>query len=318
MTNFNTFPGADAFRAFCIAQGYREQINEGLWDWLTDNGYTQDTLSDKVGAAQLDGFDFSVLGASWSPADLFAASEVGVWYDPSDFSTMYQDSAGTIPVTAVGQVVGRINDKSGNGFHATQATTGNKPYLRQDANGMYNLQFDGLDDFMTTAAIDFSATDKMSVFAGVRKLSDATRGICVENGVGGSIGSFNLECPGTSATTVYGSLLSGSALTSVQAATFAAPITNIVSVLSDLSKATREQELLMRVNAALPTLTYANATNAGTGTFGNYPLYIGRRAGTSLPFNGHLYSLIVRGALSDAGQITSAESYVNSKTKAYA
>lgn len=50
--------------------------------------------------------------AVWSPLTLFAASEVGVWYDPSDFSTMFQDSAGTTPVTAVGQPVGLILDKS--------------------------------------------------------------------------------------------------------------------------------------------------------------------------------------------------------------
>jgi len=43
---------------------------------------------------------------------LFAAGEQGVWYDPSDFSTMFQDSAGTTPITAVEQPVGLILDKS--------------------------------------------------------------------------------------------------------------------------------------------------------------------------------------------------------------
>lgn len=43
---------------------------------------------------------------------LFAAGEQGAWYDPSDFSTMFQDGAGTTPVTAVGQSVGLILDKS--------------------------------------------------------------------------------------------------------------------------------------------------------------------------------------------------------------
>jgi hypothetical protein len=48
----------------------------------------------------------------WTPALLFADGEPGVWYDPSDFSTMFQDSAGTTPVTAVEQPVGLILDKS--------------------------------------------------------------------------------------------------------------------------------------------------------------------------------------------------------------
>ena len=43
---------------------------------------------------------------------LFAAGEVGAWYDPSDLSTMFQDSNGMTPVTADGQTVGLILDKS--------------------------------------------------------------------------------------------------------------------------------------------------------------------------------------------------------------
>ena len=48
----------------------------------------------------------------FSPASLFRNAEQGVWYDPSDFSTMFQDSAGTTPVTAVEQPVGLMLDKS--------------------------------------------------------------------------------------------------------------------------------------------------------------------------------------------------------------
>ena len=53
------------------------------------------------------------------------------------------------------------------------------------------------------------------------------------------------------------------------------------------------------------------------GNFGNYPFYIGARAGTSLFFNGNLYGLIIRGAASSSAQISNAESYMNSKTGAY-
>lgn len=70
----------------------------------------------------------------FSPASLFAAGEQGVWFDPSDFSTMFQDSAGTTPVTAVEQPVGRILDKSGRGNHATQFTSGNRPVLSARVN----------------------------------------------------------------------------------------------------------------------------------------------------------------------------------------
>lgn len=43
---------------------------------------------------------------------LFANGEQGFYQDPYDPSTMYQDAAGTVPVTGVGQPVGLILDKS--------------------------------------------------------------------------------------------------------------------------------------------------------------------------------------------------------------
>jgi len=65
---------------------------------------------------------------------LFGAGEQGAWYDTSDMSTLFQDSAGTVPVTAVEQPVGRILDKSGQGNHATQATTTKRPMLSRRVN----------------------------------------------------------------------------------------------------------------------------------------------------------------------------------------
>jgi hypothetical protein len=49
---------------------------------------------------------------AWTPANLFANSEPGVWFDPSDLTTLFQDLIGTIPVTATGQPVGLMLDKS--------------------------------------------------------------------------------------------------------------------------------------------------------------------------------------------------------------
>lgn len=43
---------------------------------------------------------------------LFASGEQGFFYDTNDLSTMFQDAAGTTPVTAVGQPVGLMLDKS--------------------------------------------------------------------------------------------------------------------------------------------------------------------------------------------------------------
>jgi len=81
---------------------------------------------------------------------LFARGEAGAWYDPSDIATMFQDSAGTV-AAAVGAPVGRINDKSGRGNHATQALAGSRPVLRSDSGRLY-LEFDGADDDLMSAS----------------------------------------------------------------------------------------------------------------------------------------------------------------------
>jgi len=50
----------------------------------------------------------------FTPSSLFAAGEQGAWYDPSDLTTLFQDSAGTTPVTLspMEQPVGLMLDKS--------------------------------------------------------------------------------------------------------------------------------------------------------------------------------------------------------------
>lgn len=48
------------------------------------------------------------------------------------FAYLYQDSAGSAPVTDYGQPCGRIADRSGRGFHATQSTAGERPTVIGD------------------------------------------------------------------------------------------------------------------------------------------------------------------------------------------
>ena len=56
---------------------------------------------------------FNENGTLWDyPFSLFSNNEQGAWYDPSDYSTLYQDAAGTTPVTAVEQPVRLMLDRS--------------------------------------------------------------------------------------------------------------------------------------------------------------------------------------------------------------
>lgn len=68
-----------------------------------------------VGGSNLWGADTTFIGSGvkvFNPMDLFANNEQGFAYDPNDLTTMFQDAAGTVPVTGVGQPVGLVLDKS--------------------------------------------------------------------------------------------------------------------------------------------------------------------------------------------------------------
>lgn len=448
----------------------------------------------------------------FTPASLFTGGVQGVWYDPSDFSTLFQDSAGTTPVTAVEQPVGRMLDLSGNNNHATQSTSAARPVLSarvnlltrtqefenavwsklgvtvtsnqgiapdgtntadlavvnngaqanvqlyqdmtalvasssytmsasvkksgaryavvgwlfsagvfgavsfdfdtqtvsrsataggfvivsssivSEGNGWYRitvtattpvtagfsrfpcvfprvtawtsgspdttdtgngtdgilvwgadlrptndgvglpayqrvntstdynttnfplyLRFDGTDDSMATGSISFTSTDKMTVFGGVRKIND-TVSIYTElsANLNSSAGSF-LLLSGTNNVTGFEGTSRGSApaaLGTTARFAIAAPVTAIVTDIFDISAPLAR----IRVNGVVGT---DGTSSQGTGNYGNYPLYIGSRAGPSLPFNGRIYSLIIRGAASTAQQISNTETWVNGKTKAY-
>ena len=73
-----------------------------------------------------------------------------LWFDGSDITRLFQDSAKTTPVTSDGDVIGAVEDKSGNGNDATQAITASKPlYKTAIKNGLSVVRLDGVDDFLS-------------------------------------------------------------------------------------------------------------------------------------------------------------------------
>jgi len=81
-------------------------------------------------------------------------------WDPSDLSTLYQDGAMTVPVTASGDPVGAVADKSGNGFHLTQSESARRPVYRT-SGGLHWLEFDGSGQYLSRAS--FAVPDTISV-----------------------------------------------------------------------------------------------------------------------------------------------------------
>lgn len=248
----------------------------------------------------------------FDPLSLFAAGEQGVWYDPSDLSTLFQDSAGTTPVTAAGQPVGRMLDKSGCGNHATQTTDAARRILRVDENGRYYLAHTGSNTWMQTGNVNFTGTDKMSVFAGVKKLSN-TVGMVYEHSASTGVwaGSSYLTT-GTDAVTGYTALVRGSITptTANFSGRFTAEANPDLAVLAITHSISGDLSTIRRNGVAGTNGT----AERGTGNFGNYQLYMFRRAGISAQWDGDFYGLIIRGAMSDASQISNAERWMSVKT----
>lgn len=97
---------------------------------------------------------------------LFAGGKQGVWYDPSDKSTLFQDVAGTVPATKDGDPVALMRDKSGNGNHAKQTVTTARAVYKTDGI-LHWLAFDGVDDYFVTTVkqyADFSYYTAASSF----------------------------------------------------------------------------------------------------------------------------------------------------------
>jgi len=182
------------------------------------------------------------------------------------------------------------------------------------------LRADGVDDGMVTNSIDFTATDKMTVVAGVRKLSDAAAGMLVELGasVNTNAGTFYVAGP-SGATPDYGFGLRGTTNVGGRlATTYTSPNTAVLSVALDLYLSVFATQNIPRINASTPgTLTNVGNQNQ-SGNFGNYPLYLFRRGGTTLPFNGRFYGMTIISKLLSTTELAQLETYTNGKTRAFA
>ena len=422
-------------------------------------------------------------GSPFSPLSLFSGGAPGAWYDPSDYSTLFQDSAGTTPVTAVEQPVGRMLDKSGYGNHAFQATSASRPvlsarynlltkteqfdaaawtkasatitanaavapdgtttadkfipasgaggatvaqlipvvvaqhtftfrakadeqssislvsnltgtfranifnlsaqtvspgtgwaasiapdpagngwficscsatadtaasktfqisnnsagwtgngtsgvyiwgaslvpanqstltYQRVNTATDYNttgflpyLKFDGVDDSLSTNSISFTSTDKVSVFAGVRKLTNTFQMYCeLSASISANNGTFLLYGSGTGSQQW---LSKGTVAVDVGSSVTAAPITQVLTGVASIST----DVTTLRING---TQAATSAADQGTGNYGNYPLFIGSRNNASQRFNGQMYSMTIVGKQVTATELSSTETYTAIKT----
>jgi hypothetical protein len=89
--------------------------------------------------------------SAFNPAAVTSAT-LRFWLDGDDLTTLFQDSAGTTPVTALDNPVGRWNSKVGSLF-VVQGTAGSRPLLKAVSGGVgRGVQFNGIGHYLTGAA----------------------------------------------------------------------------------------------------------------------------------------------------------------------
>src|SRR5690606_17659449 len=167
------------------------------------------------------------------------------------------------------------------------------------------------NDFLVTPSIDFSASDKIMVGVGVRHLAGNSNGTIVELSTAAGTsnpGSFFLRGSGGGLNN-YQWRVSTTTDSYEPTVSAVAPNSAVLALLSDLGQPRTDlrKDGQSAGGASLPT---------GGGNFGNYPLYIGRRGGSSLPFSGFLHQLVIRGgAWPDATELAQLEAYLAAKSK---
>lgn len=135
----------------------------------------------------------------FAPAQVFAGGAAGIWLDPSDISTGFQDSAGTTPQTGTGQPTGLRLDKSGNALNVLQAGAAARPEYTV-ATGIASDWMDGSDDGYATAT--FSAgtlTADMDCFIAINRASSAKGIVAKGDGISKVFGYYAAGEGGTAA-----------------------------------------------------------------------------------------------------------------------
>jgi hypothetical protein len=89
------------------------------------------------------------------------------WWDANSIGTLFQDTAGTVPVAANNDPVGDWHDVDGNLIQWEQATAGDRPIYKTNVlNGKPGIKFDGTSDHMVlTTVLNQARMDESTVFA---------------------------------------------------------------------------------------------------------------------------------------------------------
>ena len=241
-------------------------------------------------------------GTSFDPASLFVGGYDGAYYNFNIISSLWKDTAGTVPVTTAGDAIARADDLKGvlTPYNITNGTAGARPQYNTVAAAMGAI-FDGVDDTLTSTAFSLSGT-KRTICLAVRDLSDGASSPLLNktytsySSVG--YGAIDVRGDGTTIATYGG----GGGLLLTQTG-FTAPYK--ASIISECDPSTPILKLM--VNG----VETSSSTSQSSNTYGSSPIAMGSGQGFA-PFGNIevIAALIINRDLT-AGEKASWDTFAN-------
>ena len=153
----------------------------------------------------------NIVYPNFIPSELFLESEIGFYYDFSVMPSLWQNSTRTTPVADFGDPVGYVDDLSGNGYNALQATAAARPLFgRQPRGGARNLLIN--TSTLTTRSVTVTAAQQTISFTGtgtVNLSGVSTAGPLIGTGGNDRVSLTFTPTAGTLTLTVSGSATDG-------------------------------------------------------------------------------------------------------------
>ena len=235
-----------------------------------------------------------VISTPFSPLDLSPT----LWVDASDETT----------ITESGGAVSQWDDKSGNGYHLTQATGTSQPTTgSRTINGLNALDFDGTNDFMTAGDVINVQTGGITILA-VAQL-DTTSG-------GDTIVSKDPTSPNTGA---Y-QLLARAASSSKAAALFRESSTilaeqtiNNTSTDAEIYAMRLQRDTTDGLELFRNGSVVASATTTGTTSYNNGTSFFVGKVSVLNYFEGSIAEIIVVKSALTPQQMSDTETYLANK-----
>lgn len=252
-----------------------------------------------VGAAA---YGLHTLTADWQEVSL--TSVAGVAYGYAEFAS--RGTIGNSPL--IDFLVRQVSCVLADQVHL--------PYQRVNTDTDYDsagfpkyLRANGTNQWMRAADVNFTGTNKITVCTGVRPFVNALQMVVeLSSNLNFNDGVVGLYSSGSNS---YSFASKGTTVVGVSSATnFVPPISNVLTGIGDISG----PNCSIRVNGGAPSSV---GNSQGTGNYGNHPLYLFSRAGTSLFFNGQFYGSVVNARPSGVtpAELRLFEQFINRNTR---